>query len=113
MFHCHCKISEYEYPSKVFRFQDAWVAQLVKGPTVSFASGHDLTVPEMKPRIGFCADSLEPAWASLSPSFSVPPLLLPSHESAYSLKIKIKQLKKKSGLIPLSYITGHLKAYMP
>ena len=37
----------------------AWVAQLVKCPTL--ASGHDLAVREFEPHVGLCADSSEPA----------------------------------------------------
>ena len=51
-----------------------WVAQLVKRPTLDFGSGYNLTVCELEPRIGLCADSTEPAWNSLSPSFSAPSL---------------------------------------
>ena len=39
----------------------AWVAQLVKRLTPDFGSGHDLTVCEIEPRVGLCADSVEPA----------------------------------------------------
>ena len=45
-----------------------WVAQLVKCPTLGH---HDLTVREIKPHIGNCADSVEPAWDSLPPSLSL------------------------------------------
>ena len=45
-----------------------WVAQLVKHLTLGFDSGHDLTVQEWKPCIGLCANSVDPAWDSLSPS---------------------------------------------
>ena len=51
------------------------MAQLVKHPTIDFRSGCDVTVGEMEPRVGLCADSMEPAWDSLSSSLSVPPLL--------------------------------------
>ena len=51
----------------------AWVAQPVKRLTLGFGSGHDLTVHEFKPRIGLHADSVEPAWDSLSVSLSLPP----------------------------------------
>nr|XP_060511482.1 uncharacterized protein LOC132692753 [Panthera onca] len=37
----------------------AWVAQLVKHPTLDFGSGHDLAVREFEPRVGLCADSSE------------------------------------------------------
>ena len=54
----------------------AWVAQSAKRPTLDFCSGQDLTVREFEPHIGLCADSAEPAWDSLSPSLSAPPLLV-------------------------------------
>ena len=53
-----------------------WVAQSVKRLTLDFSSRHDLTVPEFEPCIRLCADSMEPAWDSLSPSFSAPLLLV-------------------------------------
>ena len=54
----------------------AWVAQLVKQLGLDFGSGHDLAVPEFEPLISVCADSMEPAWDSLSPSLSPPPWLV-------------------------------------
>ena len=42
-------------------FQGAWVAQLVKHPTLDFSSDHDLTVCEFKPYVGLRTDSMEPA----------------------------------------------------
>ena len=54
----------------------AWVAQSVKGLTLGFSSGHDLTVCVMGPHLGLCADSAEPAWDSLSlPLSASPPLM--------------------------------------
>ena len=50
----------------------AWVAQLVERPTLGFSLGHDLMVRGFKPRVGLHADSMEPAWDSLSPSLSLP-----------------------------------------
>ena len=44
------------------------MAQLVKHLTLSFGSGHDLRVHEIKPCVGLCADSEDPAWDSLSRS---------------------------------------------
>ena len=61
-----------------------WVAQSVTNPTLGFGSGHNLTVGGIKPRVGLCADSMEPAWDSLSPSFSAPPLLV------FSLSVSLK-----------------------
>ena len=34
------------------KMQGAWVAQLVKHPTLDFSSGHDLTVCETEPHVG-------------------------------------------------------------
>ena len=56
-------------------FQGARVAQSVKRLTLGFGSGHDLTVHEFELHIRLHADSTEPAWDSLSPSLSAPPLL--------------------------------------
>ena len=44
----------------------AWVAQLVKHPTLDFGSGHNLMV---------LTDREEPAWDSVSPCLSAPPPL--------------------------------------
>ena len=45
-----------------------WVAQSVKGLTLGFSSGHNLTVCEFKPCIRFCAGRAEPVQDSLCPS---------------------------------------------
>ena len=66
----------------------AWVAQSVKCPTLDFSSGHDLRVHGFEPCIGLCADIAEPAWDSLSPSLSAPPLLSLSLCSSLSQKNK-------------------------
>ena len=50
----------------------AWVAQSIKCPTFDF-SGHDFMVHEFEPHIRLCADSVEPAWDSLSFPLSDPP----------------------------------------
>ena len=63
------------------------MAQSVKRLTLGFGSGHDLMVCEFKPRGRLCADNVEPAWDSLSPSLSAPPL------SALSLS-KTNKLEK-------------------
>ena len=63
------------------------MAQLVMCPTLDLVSGHDLMVCEFEPHMGLCAESVEPAWDSLSAS----PLLAHSH----SLKIN-KQYQQKS-----------------
>ena len=67
------------------------MAQSVKGPTLDFGSGRDLTVYEFEPCTGLCTDSVEPAWDSLSSSLSAPPLLA----LFLSLKINKDRLKKK------------------
>ena len=54
------------------------MAQLVKCAALDFSSGHDLTVNELEPHVGLCADSVELAWNSLSPSLSAPPMLMVS-----------------------------------
>ena len=47
-----------------------WVVHSVKHLTYYFSSGHDLVVCRFKSCIGLCADSMEPAWDSPSPSLS-------------------------------------------
>ena len=47
------------------------MAQSVKRLTVDFGSSYDFMVCEFQPYVGLCADSMEPAWDSLS----APPLL--------------------------------------
>ena len=63
------------------------MAHLVKRPALDFGSGHDLTFCEIKPHIRLLADHSEPAWDSLSPSLSAPPLLLLSLSQNKFLKI--------------------------
>ena len=46
--------------------ESAWVAQMVKCPTLNFGSGHDVLVYEIQPHHVLCADSAEPARGSLS-----------------------------------------------
>ena len=53
----------------------AWVAPLVKRPTIDFGPGHDLMTSEFEPPVGLWANSAESAWDSLSPSLSAPPSL--------------------------------------
>ena len=68
------------------------MAQSVKHLTLGFCSGHDLTVPEFKPRMELLADSVEPAWDSLS----LPLSLCPSPTYSYlSLRINKNKLKEK------------------
>ena len=58
---------------RIKKWWGAWVAQSVKRPTLGFSSDHDFMVHEIKPHIGLCTDSAEPAWGSLSLSLSLPP----------------------------------------
>ena len=77
------------------------MAQLVKHPILDLDTGHDLTVCDIEPRVGFCADSMEPAWNSLSPFLSAPhplPLNL-SLSLSLSLSLKIKTNKQKRMLV--------------
>ena len=67
------------------RFWGVWVAQPVKRLTLHLGSGGDLMVREIEPRVGLCADSLEPAWDSPSSSLSTPPLLILSLSLSLSL----------------------------
>ena len=68
------------------------MAQSVNRLTLEFGSGHDLTVPEIWPCDGLCADTVELAWDSRSPSPS--PLLL----CTLSLKRnKLKKIKRDEG----------------
>ena len=54
-------------------FRGAWVALLVKYPTLDLGSGHDLVVREIQPHVGLCTDSTEPAWDSFSHSLCPSP----------------------------------------
>ena len=60
-----------------------WVAQSVKQPTLGFGSGHDLTVCECGPSIGF---------AAVSVGSSVPLSLCPS--PVFSLSSSLSKINK-------------------
>ena len=53
-------------PLKMGVYRGDWVVQSVKPLTLDFGSGHDLMARESEPSVGLCADSMEPAWGSLS-----------------------------------------------
>ena len=67
------------------------MAQLVKRPTLDFTLGVDVTVREFEPRIRLCAESVEPAWDSLSPSLSAPTLLALLSKQVNLKKIFLKR----------------------
>ena len=69
------------------------MAQLVKCLTLDLRSGHDLTVCEIEPHMGLCADVTEPAWESLS--LSPPPPLALVLSLPFSLKINNFFLKQQ------------------
>ena len=60
------------YLSRILFLGGTWVVQLVKCLTLDFSLGHDLMGHGIEPSIGLCADSMETAWDSLSPSLSLP-----------------------------------------
>ena len=64
------------------------MAQAVEPSTLDFGSGHDLMVHGYEPRIGLSADTMQPAWDSLSPSLFLP---LPC-------SLSFLKKKKKKGL---------------
>ena len=54
---------EIQEDHKEIKFRGTWLAQR---PTLGLGSGRDLSVREIEPCIRLCADSVEPAWGSLS-----------------------------------------------
>ena len=76
--------TNYRANSRVLFFGGTWVAQSVKCQTLSFGSGHDLTVGEFQPYLALCASDMEPTWDSLSPSFC------PTSTHAVSVSLKNK-----------------------
>ena len=76
------------------------MAQLVKCLTLGFSSGHDLRVRGFEPCEGLCADSTEPAWDSLSPSISAPPLFFLSlSQNKYINRLKIFLKSRFTGVV--------------
>ena len=57
---------------KLLYYWGAWVAQLAERPAPDISPGHDLMDGGIEPHGGFCADGMEPAWDSLTPSLSAP-----------------------------------------
>ena len=66
------------------------MTQSVKHLTLGVGSSHDLTVGEFEPYVGVCADDVDPAWDSLSPSCSALP---PAHVLPLSLSLLSLTLK--------------------
>ena len=63
------------------KYWGAWVAQLVERLAHGFSSGHDLMVCGIEARVWLYADSVEPAWDSLSPlSLYLPQQSLSQHK---------------------------------
>ena len=79
---CMC-VKIHQRHLRIVHILGPWVAQSVKCPTLDFSSGHDVTVCEFEPRVRLQANSVKPAWDSLSLSLSAPPPLM----LALSLKI--------------------------
>ena len=62
---------------EILGLRGAWVAKMVKHPTLYFDSGHALTVCEFEPHIGLSAMSVQSLLGILSTSLSAPiPLIL-------------------------------------
>ena len=70
---------------------DAWVAPSIKHPTLDFGSDHDLMVCGIELHVRLCADSVELAWDSLSPSLCSSRLRMCS----LPLKINVKRNKEQ------------------
>ena len=66
------------------------MSQSVKLSTLYFGSGHDRMVREIKPHVGFCADTVGPAWDSLSLAPSLPFPCLHVHILSLSLSLSLK-----------------------
>ena len=73
----------------------AWAAQLAKRPTLALGSGHDLAVHGFEPCAGFCTDSAEPAWDSLSGPLSAPPPPTLALSLSQNKEVNFKKKRKK------------------
>ena len=60
------------------------VGYAVKRLTLDFGSGHELTVHEIEPHVGLCAECGACLGFSLSLSLSAPPLLMHTHTLSLS-----------------------------
>ena len=73
IFQIHCLHKGSAFLKKQNCLGGARVAQSLKLLTLDFGSGHGFTVHEFEPHRGLYADSMKPAWDSLSPSLSLYP----------------------------------------
>ena len=60
---------------KIFHYRDTWVAQSVECPTPDFIQVRISWFVGLSPTLGSALTAVEPAWNSLSPPLSAPPLL--------------------------------------
>ena len=74
------------------------MAQSVEHLILDFGSGHDLVVHGFELHMGLCMDSVGPAWDSLSPSLSAPPLLTLSLSKQINKHLKKRTTSLKIGL---------------
>ena len=70
------------------------MALSVERQTLDFSSSHDLMVHGAEPCVGLRAGSTQPAWDSLSPSYSAPPLLILS--LSLSLSFSLSKMNKQT-----------------
>ena len=70
----------------MYVYGSIWVAQSFKHPTFDFSSGHDLTVWEIEPHVGLCADNTGTAWDSFFPNLSAPSPPVRAYTHSFSQK---------------------------
>ena len=63
-----CTLGTSSFIAQKYNSRGAGVVQSVERPILDLGSGRDLTVREFEPHIGLCADGVDPAWDSVSPS---------------------------------------------
>ena len=81
------------------------MAYSVECPAPGFGSGHDLMVRGIEPHVRLCADSVEPAWDSLSLPVSLTLSHLCAHACAHALSRALslslsKETFKKNASFP-------------
>ena len=89
-------------------YRGTWVAQLGKQPTLGVGSVHDLTVRELEPHTGLCAQGTEPALNPVSLSLPLPHLCTHALRCVYRLKIHVKKFVKTKWLINVSFLVLRL-----